>query len=295
MSYTYTKQTDQAHTITVDSSLIYALWRTGFARGGSSAGLEVRTSFVGDGASIEITVKGNDYGRIGKIKDKIYGNSYIGLVDIPAKIKPGETIWFEVRLSKQGLKGESNQIPAAPPIELRRMQWDKKEARRGDVVKLTAEMEGVRGGTDATVVIYEYDRDGNHDKIAAIPTEVKSRKVELDWEYDYHEDVDEIPTDEEMKKHGTSYNPPEYFFVVVVDGQRLGEAQESGLLEFKDTMRVRMEDADGNPAKGRKLTVEFSDGSTRDVQLGDDGAAVLEGVPPGKATIRPHPPEKGQP
>lgn len=292
MNQTYTKQTDKSHIVKLDSALIYALWKCGSARGGAKAGLEVRTSFVGEGAAIEITVKGDDYGKITKHKDKIYGNRYYGEVDIPKKIKPGESVWFEVKLSRQGIKGESNVIPAGPPIELRRMQWDKKEARRGDVLKLTAELEGVEEGAEATVIIYEYDRDGHHDRIVSIPTQVKSRKVELDWEYRYEENVEEIPTDVELKKYGKSYNPPEYFFVVVIDGQRIGEKQESGLLEFKDTMRIRMEDAYGNPCKARKFTVRFADGSSRDVQTGDDGVVLVEKVPPGKVTIKPHPPEK---
>jgi hypothetical protein len=285
VQYKYTVQTDQTHKIKVDSNLIYALWRTGFARGGGATEFEVRTSFVGDGASIEVTVKGDDYGKINKIKDKIYGNHYNGSVDIPAKIKPGESIWFEVKLPKHGLKGESNTIPAAPLIELRRMQWSKKEARRGDVLKLTAELEGVEEGAEATVVIYEYDRDGNHDKIATIPTEVKSRKVELDWEYQYHEDTDEIPTDEEMKKYGKKYNPPEHFFVVVIDGQRVGGEQESGLLGFKDSVQIELKDDIGNPVSDAKYVLELPDGTQKSGNLDKDGKATEEGIVPGEVKV----------
>ncbi len=285
MNCSYTKQTDQAHIVKLDSALIYALWKVGFARGGLKAGLEVRTSFVGEGASIEITVKGDDYGKITKLKDTIYGNRYHGEIDIPPKIKPGESVWFEVKLSKQGLKGESNVIPAAPPIELRRMQWSAKEARRGDVLKLTAELEGVEEGAEATVIIYEYDRDAYHDKIVSIPTQVKGRKVELDWEYQYFEDTDEIPTDEELKKYGKSYNPPEYFFVVVIDGQRVGEGQESGLLTFKDWVDIELKKVDGTPLPDEQFTIVMPDGSKRQGKLDAKGHARIEDVPPGKFTV----------
>ena len=78
-----------------------------------------------------------------KIKDKIYNNRYKGSVEIPEDIKPGEDVWFEVKLSKQGLKGESNTIPGMPQPLLVKMQWDKQEARRGDILKLQAEFEQI--------------------------------------------------------------------------------------------------------------------------------------------------------
>lgn len=231
MPTTFNKSTDQEHKEKVDSNLIYALWKSGCARGGAEADFEIRTSFVGQGAKIEITVKGDDYGKIEKIKDKIYNNRFNSSVEIPEDIKPGEDVWFEVKLSKQSLKGESNAIPGMPQPLLVKMQWDKKEARRGDILRLQAEFEQIEEEADATVIIMEYDQDGNHDKIATIPTTIMNRKLDLQWEYEYHEDTDEIATDEELQKYGNSYNPPEYFFVVVIDGAKFGEEQESGILE----------------------------------------------------------------
>lgn len=285
MKYKFSKSTDQEHKEKVDSKLIYALWKSGCARGGAEACFEVRTSFVGQGAKIEITVKGDDYGKIDKIKDKIYNNRYKGSVEIPDDIKPGENVWFEVKLSKQGLKEESNVIPGMPVPTCTKIQWDKKEARRGDTLKLQAEFEGVADKTEATVIIMEYDQDGNHDKIATIPTTVKNRKIDLQWEYEYHEDTDEIPTDEEMKKYSKSYNPPEYFFVIDIDGFKLGEKQESGLLEFKDWVELELVDEEGNQKPDEEYIIHLPDGTRKKGNLDSKGYAKVEDIPPGKFSV----------
>lgn len=204
---------------------------------------------------------------------------------IPKDIKPDEDVWFEVKLSKLGLKGKSNAIPGMPEPVLTKIQWDKKEARRGDTVKLQAEFEQVADDTEAFVIIYEYDRDGNHDKIVTIPTTIKNRKIDLQWEYEYHEDVDEIPTDEEMKKYGKKYNPPEYFFVIDIDGYKLGEEQESGVLEFKDWIEIELRNKYGVPQNGVKFTVTTADGNKKQGQLDDKGYARIDDIPPGQYKV----------
>lgn len=285
MEYTFTKATDEEHKIKVDSNLLYAVWKTGSARGGAEAKFEVRTSFVGQGAKIEVVVKGSDYGKIDKIKDTIFNNRYKGKVTIPEDVEPGEDVWFEVKLAKQKLKGTSNIIPAYPQPEMTKMQWDKKEARRGDVMKIQAEFEQVADETEAFVTIYEYDQDGSHDKIVTIPTTIKNRKIDLQWEYEYHEDVDEIPTDEEMKKYGKSYNPPEYFFVVDIDGVKFGEEQESGLLEYKSWIGFYYKDSDGKPVPNEKYEIMLADGTTKTGNVDSNGYAKVDGIPPGKIEI----------
>lgn len=285
MSTTYTISTDEEHKEKIDSNLIYAIWKSGFACAESEAKFEVRTSFVGQGAKIEITVKGDDYGKIKKIKDTISNNRYNGTVSIPEDIEPGENVSFEVKLAKNKLKGKSNTIPAKVKPILTNMQWDKQEARSGDTLTLEANFERVKRNAEVIVVIYEYDQDGNHDKIAIIPTVLNNRSLELKWEYEYHEDVNEIPTEEELQKYGNSYNPPEYYFIVVIDGVRFGEGQESGLLEFKDWVEIVYRDDDEEPVANQKYKVMLPDGSERTGTLDDNGLAVEKGVPPGKIKI----------
>ncbi len=286
MEYKFTKATDEEHKIKVDSNLLYAVWKSGCARGGSETKFEVRTSFVGQGAKIEAIVKGSDYGKIQKITDTIFNNRYDGQVTIPDDVKPGEDVWFEVKLPKQKLKGKSNSIPAFPEPEITKMQWDKKEARRGDIVKIQAEFEQVADETEAFVIIYEYDQDGHHDKIVTIPTTIKNRKIDLDWEYEYHEDVDEIPTDEEMKEYGKSYNPPEYFFVVNIDGAKFGEEQESGLLEFKDWIELELVSVNDVPQEGVEYTITLPDGTEKKGTLDENGRARVKDIPPGEFSVK---------
>jgi hypothetical protein len=281
----FNKSTDTEHEVTLESSISYAIWNSGFAHGGSEVGFQVVTSFVGEGAKIKITGKSAKGKKLGKIKDIIRGNSYYGKLPIPEDIKLGDNVYFEVELPQLGLSEESNQIPAGPPIRVTNMHWDKQEARRGDILKLTADINEVRDGTEAKVIIYEHDQDGNHDKIVEIPTTINANKLDLSWEYEYHEDTDEIPTDEEMKKYDGSYNPPEYFFVIEIDGQRFGEEQESGLLLFKDWIEISLVDQAGKPKENEEYIIHLPDGSQQKGNLDANGKARIENVPPGRIDI----------
>jgi len=180
------------------------------------------------------------------------------------------------------VSAESNRVPIRPKIEISNMKWDKQEARRGDILKLSADIEGVRDEAEVKVIIYEHDQDGNHDKIVEIPTNVKNKKIEVEWEYEYHEDTDEIPSQEEMKKYGKNYNPPEYFFTLKIDDQEYGKEQESGLLLFKDWVEIYLDDETGKPMADEKYELHLPDGSKREGTLNSDGYAREEGIPPGE-------------
>ena len=114
---------------------------------------------------------------------------------------------------------------------------------------------------------------------------VVDKKVEILWAYEYHEDTDEVPTDEEMQAYGGSYQPPEYFFTVTVGSQEFGKAQESGLLLFKDWMEISFFDQDGEPLAGEKYKVTLADGTILDGELDGDGLARIEDVPPGPVQV----------
>jgi hypothetical protein len=285
MNTTISKSTDQSHRIQLKSEIIYAIWLSKRAYGGSEAQLEVRTSFVGEGASIKIKGKSSKGIKPVAIDGKIFSNRFIGTLPIPSDIDPEADIWFEVKLPKHGLKTESNVIPAVPPIICTRMQWDRKQARRDDTVKLTADFQGIREQTDATVLIYEFDRDGNHDKLSTIPTTIKKGRIEIQWEYRYCEDTDDILTEKEQQHYGKKYNPPEYFFMVLIDGIRFGAKQESGLLEFRDWIEIEAIDyedvEEGEPMSGAQYAVTLADGTQKKGTLDDKGYAKVEDVPPG--------------
>ncbi len=177
----------------------------------------------------------------------MYGDYFAGSVIVSKKAK--EELFFTAKLPKHGLEKKSDTLRVIPPIKVTNMKWGQKEARREDVVKLSADIEGVPDETEVMIHIYEYDQDGAHDFITKFPCRVKNKKIEAEWDYEYHEDTDEIPTDEEMKEYGKTYNPPEYFFVVDVYGRRFGDEQESGLLEFKDWIGLLLKDWEGAPMK----------------------------------------------
>ncbi len=277
----FTKSTDSEQEIKLDSTLIYANWRQGVAFGGQAAKLEVGTSFVGNGAKIKITGRSEGGKNLGKISDVINNNTFVSELEIPRDIELGDQIYFEVELSKNSLSGESNRIAAFPPVRISNMKWSAAEARRGEILTLTADIEGLQPETELTIVIYEYDADGGHDRITELPAFVRDKKIEVLWEYEYHEDTDEVPTEEEMEQFGGQYNPPEYFFAIKVGDTEYGLEQESGLLLFKDYIELSLTDDSGVPIAEAEYTLWPADGSERQGQLDADGKAREENIPPG--------------
>jgi len=170
----FNKGTDEEHEIKLDSHLVYATWRCGIAYAGQPASLEVGTAFVGQGSKIKIKGKSENGESLGKISDVISGNKYIGSFDIPEDFEIGDEIYFEVNLSANGLSGESNRIVVRPAPKISNMQWSAAEARRGDVLTLSADVKNVYAGTEVTVIIYEHDADGAHDRITEIPAIIET-------------------------------------------------------------------------------------------------------------------------
>jgi hypothetical protein len=165
------------------------------------------------------------------------------------------------------------------------MKWSASEARRGDILTLSADVEGLRSGIELTLTILEYDADGAHDRITELPAIVKNKKIEVKWEYEYHEDTDEIATDEEMQQFGNNYNPPEYFFTLTVGDDEFGTGQESGILEFKDYIQLSLTDDGGQPVPDAEYVLILADGTEREGQLDGEGLAREEDVPPGPYSV----------
>jgi hypothetical protein len=285
MNSKFTKATDSQHEIKLESSLISAFWRAGSAVMGGKASFEVLTSFVGNGASIKITGKSENGKKLGKVSGEIKNNKYIGEFEIPDDLKLDDFVYFEVDLSKNGLSGESNHIPVVAPIRVTNMKWSAKQARRGDLLTLSADVGGVRDDTEALITIYEYDRDGIHDKIVQLPAYITNQRLQVDWEYEYNEDTDEIPTEDELREYGRSYNPPEYFFVIEIEGSRFGQNQESQLLTFRDWIEVELKNHKDELVANAEYTLKLPDGSQKQGRLDGNGRARIEDVPPGSFRI----------
>lgn len=281
----FSKGVDTEHEVKLDSSLVSASWTAGRAVAGQTIGFEVRTCFVGNGAPIKVTGKSEGGDKLGVISDKMTGNVYLGEFEVPDDIEEGDEIYFEFKLSKNGISGESERIPVVPALVVKKIKWSAKEARRGDVVDLTAEVDKAPNHADVTLVIYEHDEDKAHDRITELPATIVKGKIEVSWEYEYFEDTDEVPTDEEMKKYGGKYNPPEYFFTIRYEGAEYATEAESGLLTFKDYVEIELASPEGEPIGNEDYKVTLPDGSTREGKLDESGRAIEKNVPPGKCKI----------
>lgn len=285
MQTRFTKSTDSKHKVTLESKLIYAVWKASEAPKGQKIWYDFGTAFVGEGAPATIRLKKGDGSTLKTVEEEVRRNRVCKLIQIPGDLELNELVYFEVELSKQGLKGESNRIPVAPPIVVEDMQWSAEEARRGDVLTLSANVRNVDDETPAFITVCEYDEDGAHDRITTIETKVKDKKIKLLWEYEYHEDTDEIPTQEELERYGRSYNPPEYFFIVEIGAQRFGEEQESGLLRFKDFIEIQANEPDGSAIADEDVKVTLPDGSEKEGKTDANGYCKIEGIPPGRCQI----------
>ena len=189
----YRKSTDTEHTEKLTSQMVTAEWVRKIACAGDPLPLEVWTHFVGNGAAITITVKDQKGKTVETVKGQVFGNRFAGRIVIPEKNV--DALTFTAKLSKHGVQADSNTCRILPPVQITNQKWDPQEARRGDVVKLTAETRNIADGEQLMLMIYEYDQDGAHDFIAKFPCRVRTNKIDADWEYEYHEDTDDIPTE----------------------------------------------------------------------------------------------------
>ena len=254
------------------SAIQLASWTKRQAAAGGTVGLEIITQYVGNASSIEIELSDQAGKNFGKYKEKISGDRFWTQIKVPAEAK--QALYANVKLPKHGLRMKSNPLIIFPAVEITNAKWDKKEARRGDILKLTADVKGVEDGTEGTIEIWEYDSDEAHDLITKFPVIIKNKKVEAEWEFEYHEDTDDIPTDEEAEK---GYNHPEYFFRVIISGI----AGESDLLKFKDWIKLILSDSSGRPIPNEDYILFCADGSEKRGKLDSEGSAEIQDVPPG--------------
>jgi hypothetical protein len=282
----YQIQTDTAKKIQLQSHLIYSLWMNKCAHAGQEAQVEVKTSLVGNGAKIKITCKNDGGKKLDKVEGVVFNNKFEGTVLVPDNVKPDVMVFFEVELPKHGLKGESNLIPVRPAIQATKLQWDRTEVKRKDTVVLTCQFKsGVEDDDDAVVIICEHNPNSCDVKVVSIPTKIKANKIELQWEFDYQDDTAQIPTDNEMQKFSKNYANPQFYFVVVVDGVKVGENRESGLLKFKDSIELKYTEFDGTPVPNAKYKVTLADNSVLEGKLSTEGCASLESFIAGKYTV----------
>ncbi|MFQ5551509.1 MAG: hypothetical protein ACE5FJ_09775, partial [Gemmatimonadales bacterium] len=207
---------------------------------------------------------------------RIYGNRFAAEVRVPPDAE--RALYATVTLPAHGLERRSPALRLLPVIEVTNAVWSEEVARRGDVLTLSADVEGAPDGIEATLTIYEHDADGAHDLVTRFPVYVENNRVEAEWEFEYHEDTDDIPTSEEAEQ---GYQAPEYFFRVNIGGV----GADSGLLQFRDWIQVELVNAEGRPVPEADYELTLPDGTTRTGTLDDNGIAREEDVPPGPVRL----------
>jgi len=279
----YKKQTDEIHEVKLDSKITNANWGQKIVTVGEKVNLFVQTHFVGSGSEIEIKVRDKKGTKVEKLKGLVFDDQFSGSIVIPENAK--EEICFTAKLPKHGLEMKSKFIMVFPKININNLKWGQKEARRGDTVKLSADVENLIDGAEVLIIVYEYDADGAHDFITKFSCRVKNKKIQAEWAFEYHEDTDEIPTQEEKQRYGKDYSPPEYFFVIDFNGRIFGENRESGLLKFKDWLEIKVFDCGDTTFKNAKYVLHLPDGKTLEGSLNDEGYAKIEDIQPGRCKL----------
>jgi len=268
--------TDKVHTVDLEGRIETARWALSRAAAGTNATLRVTTRRVGEGAPITVEVKTVKGKKITKLEGAVWLATFEAEVAVPADCK--DDLEFEAQLKKHKLKAKSDVLHVVPGRKLENAAWDREEARRGDVVGLTADAKGFPNGTRVPIVIFEHDDDCGHDFITEIEGKVDKDKLVAQWAYEYHEDTDDIPKDGEAEK---GYAPPEYFFRAGADGVTV----DSGLLLFKDYVDIDLK-VGGQPAAGEEYTLTLPDGAERKGKLDDEGRAREKDVPPGPFSVK---------
>ena len=152
--------------------------------------------------------------------------------------------------------------------------WESDYARRKEKLILKGRTIGFGDGTPATLLVYKYDLAGSHKFIKQLTGSVKKNEVEVPWQFDYPDDVAELPD----KVAGDEfYAAPEYFFELKVGGK----SARSGLVEFRDYIEVELVDEEGKVIPNAEYIAHFADGSKLGGMLDDEGTAKLIDVPPG--------------
>ena len=109
---------------------------------------------------------------------------------------------------------------------------------------------------------------------SSIPVTTKNTKIETQWEFQYVEDTDDIPTQEETE---SGYQWPEYFFKVIVGGK----SQDSKIMKFKDWIEIDWLYPNGQPAANKKFKLFLADGNERSETFDENGNFRLEDMTPG--------------
>jgi hypothetical protein len=270
MANAHRGDTDKTTKIELPSAIEQIAWSRGIASPGGEIALGVFTHYVGNGSELEIELSDNSGKQIDTLKEKLVGNRFWTTITIPENAR--DALFADVILQKHGLSKRSPALVLTPPVKITDVKWDKEEIHRGEKATLTATVEGVPDGMEAEISIWENDEEGAHELVTKFPGIVRDGQIEAEWEFEYHDDTDDIPTEEETEK---GYRIPEYFFRVSMFGTKA----ESELIRFKDWIEIEL--STDESASGIRYVLYLPDGTTREGKLDSDGRSREDDMPPG--------------
>jgi len=270
------ENTDKIKKEKLPSSIQQVFFSRRAAFAGSKVQVEAHTHYVGNNSQIKIKITSGSGKTISKIDSKIFGNHFTQLITIPPDTE--DQITAEVELPKHGLNKKSSPLSVFPPVQLSNLKWDKTTVRRGEILKISADVKNFPTGADALIIIFEFDPGGAHNPVSKFPVIVKNNKIDAIWEFDYKGDVKDIPRHEETE---SGYKPPKYFF----RAQLLDVFKDSDFVEFKDFIRIELKDGEGNPVPNEKYKIHFADGSTREGVLDAEAKGLEEDIPAGELVV----------
>jgi len=273
--------TGEVHVVHLSSAIDVVTWSRRQAAPGARVGLQLRTHFIGNGARVQIQLRDQAGTTFQTYTEGLTANRLRAQIPVPGDAE--DILFADITLPDHGLSATSPPLSLLPRIQLDDLQWIKDgeeatEARRGDVLTLSASATGAPDGTEAELVILEHDADGAHDLVTRFPTKIHGEKIEAEWEFAYVEDTDDIPADPELED---GYAHPEYFFRVDVAGLREG----SDVVAFQDWVRIVVEDDFGEPASSADYVLHLPNGTQRRGVLDETGALHETDLPPGPIRV----------
>lgn len=158
-------------------------------------------------------------------------------------------------------------------------KWSKENAKVGENVKMTADVEGYESGAKALFQVYRRDIKCADVVVASIEATTQGKKVEAEWEYKYSEEPDKKSKGEAEQK---GYSHPEYFFEVIVGRSKA----RSGVLTYQDWIEIELKDHTNKPIADEEYVLALSTGEVRKGKLDSSGRKREEKVLPGSTYLR---------
>ena len=153
-----------------------------------------------------------------------------------------------------------------------------------DSVLITADVQNLNDGTRVTISIWEKDAIGNDDLIKNFSVYIKDGKIKKEWIVEYHEDIDDIESQQEQNEKG--YTLPEYVFKIKTISNPEIESGESPLLEVVDWIDVTLKDKETEEVLADTKFYLMKNGETLyEGKTDKNGFSRIENLCPGKYDI----------